>query len=310
VKFLKIGVPIIAAVVAFIVITGVYQVGPSEVALVKTFGAYSYTVGPGIHFHMPYPFQSHVTVDVTGLRKIEIGFQTIYYRGQVRYDSVPTEAIMITGDGNMVYVEAVVQYRVVDPTSFAFNITEEERLVKFTTESVLRERVAERSVDEILTTERDQVAMETTERVQKLLESYDAGIRVESVYLQEVAPPDPVVSAFDDVNNARQDKERFINEALKYANDVVPKAEGQAQKILRDAEAYADQQILIAQGETSRFLKVYNEYIKAPVITRQRLLLETLQEVLGKMKNRILILDSSNTLKLLDITEIMGGEAP
>jgi len=279
VKFLKIGVPIIAAVVAFIVITGVYQVGPSEVALVKTFGAYSYTVGPGIHFHMPYPFQSHVTVDVTGLRKIEIGFQTIYYRGQVRYDSVPTEAIMITGDGN---------------TSFAFNITEEERLVKFTTESVLRERVAERSVDEILTTERDQVAMETTERVQKLLESYDAGIRVESVYLQEVAPPDPVVSAF----------------ALKYANDVVPKAEGQAQKILRDAEAYADQQILIAQGETSRFLKVYNEYIKAPVITRQRLLLETLQEVLGKMKNRILILDSSNTLKLLDITEIMGGEAP
>nr|WP_231556003.1 protease modulator HflK [Thermotoga neapolitana] len=147
-------------IVVFIVLgiyflTGVYQVGPSEVALLKTFGRFTSVVPSGIHYHLPYPIQSHVTVDVTTVRKIEIGFRSIQRGERISYQSVPQEAIMITGDNNLVSVEAVVQYRVKDPVAFAFNITEADSIVRFTTESVLREKVAMRSIDDVLTTGRD-----------------------------------------------------------------------------------------------------------------------------------------------------------
>nr|WP_228288191.1 FtsH protease activity modulator HflK [Thermosipho ferrireducens] len=297
---------VIAIIVVIFLSTGVYQVGPSEVALIKTFGKYSYTTGPGIHFHLPYPIQSRVIVDIQSVRKEEIGFRTVTTYGKVTYRSVPSEALMLTGDGNIISVEAAVQYKVKDPVKFAFNIISGKDIVRFTAESVLRERVAVRKIDDVLTIERDKIAQETAQVLQEILDSYDAGISITNVYLQEVAPPDDVVAAFDDVNNAKQDKERFVNEALKYANDIVPKAEGQAEQILREAEAYAKQKVLEAEGETRRFLSVLKEYRLAPEITKTRLKIEKIQEVLSDIK-KVFILDKSGTLKLIDLNQFIGG---
>jgi len=304
----KIIVWIILAIVIIVYFgTGVYQVGPSEVALIKTFGKYSQTTGPGIHVHLPYPFQTHVIVDVETIRKEEIGFRTIERYGKIAYQSVQSESLMLTGDGNIISVEVAVQYRIKDPVKFAFNVINGSDLVRFTTESVLRERIAERNIDDVLTVERDRIAMETAELVQKILDRYDSGILINKVYMQEVAPPDEVVEAFDDVNNAKQDRERFINEANKYANDIVPKAQGQAEQILREAEAYAKQKVLEAEGETQRFLSVLKEYEIAPDITMKRLKIEKLQQVFSGTKN-IFVLDNSGTLKLLNVNDLIGGD--
>jgi len=300
---------IVLAIIVIYFLTGIFQVGPSEVALVKTFGKYSYMAQPGIHYRLPYPFQSHVIVDVATVRKIEIGFRSIIKGSNIDYVSVPKEALMITGDGNIVSVEAVIQYRVKDPVALTFNVTNIENLVRFTTESVLREKIAMKSIDDVLTVGRDIIAMETAKQVQKILDSYSSGIKVENVYLQEVAPPEAVLAAFDDVNNAKQDRERYINEAKKYANDIVPKAEGKAQMILKEAEAYANEIYLKALGEAKRFERILEEYRKAPDITKKRLFLDAMQIALANSKNRILILDKS-TLKFLNINElfsIQGG---
>ncbi|MCS7175874.1 FtsH protease activity modulator HflK [Pseudothermotoga sp.] len=297
---------IIAIIISIVyLMSGVYQVDPSQVALVKTFGKYSYTTGPGIHFHAPYPFQTHVIVDVQTIRKQEIGFRTIR-PGQ--YTTKKEEALMLTGDGNIVSVEAVVQFRVNDPVKFVFKVEKPEELVKFTTESALRERIAKRTVDEILTAERDKVAYEVHQITQQLLDEYDIGITVVNVLLQEVVPPEPVIAAFDDVNNAKQDKERYINEALRYANNLIPSVEGEVKKIILEAEAYAQQKVLQAGGETQRFLSVLNEYKKAPKITETRLKIETLEEVLPKAK-RIIILDESQKITFLNLSNLMDGDS-
>ncbi len=300
-KFIVVLILIALAVVY--IMTGVYQVDPSQVALVKTFGKYSYTTGPGIHLHAPYPFQSHVIVDVQTIRKQEIGFRTIR-PGQ--YASKKEEALILTGDGNIVSVEAVVQFRVSDPVKFVFNVEKPEELVKFTTESALRERIAKRTVDEILTAERDKVAYEVQEVTQKLLNDYDVGITVLNVLLQEVVPPDPVIAAFDDVNNAKQDKERYINEALRYANNLIPVVEGEARKIVLEAEAYAQQKILQATGETQRFLSILKEYKSSPKITETRLRIETLEQVLPKAKT-IILLDRSQRILFMNLENLLGG---
>lgn len=301
-KFWLYAVVVVALVVYFM--SGFFQVNPSEVALIKTFGKFSRMVGPGFHVRAPFPFQTHVKVDVQTIRKEEIGFRTV---GERKYESDELEALMLTSDGNIVSVEAVVSYRVTDPIKFAFNIRQPADLVKFTAESVLRDRISKRTVDEILTSERENVASEVLVTTQKLLDSYDSGVQIVNLLLQEVVPPKEVVAAFDDVNNAKQDKERYVNEAAKYANNLIPKVEGEALKIVLEAQSYAEQQVLRARGEAQRYLAVLDEYRKAPEVTRTRLRISVLQEVLPKAK-RILVLDSSGKLTVLNLSELLGGE--
>lgn len=301
-KFWLYAVVVVALVVYFM--SGFFQVNPSEVALIKTFGKFSRMVGPGFHVRAPFPFQTHVKVDVQTIRKEEIGFRTV---GERKYESDELEALMLTSDGNIVSVEAVVSYRVTDPIKFAFNIRQPADLVKFTAESVLRDRISKRTVDEILTSERENVASEVLVTTQKLLDSYDSGVQIVNLLLQEVVPPKEVVAAFDDVNNAKQDKERYVNEAAKYANNLIPKVEGEALKIVLEAQSYAEQQVLRASGEAQRYLAVLDEYRKAPEVTRTRLRISVLQEVLPKAK-RILVLDSSGKLTVLNLSELLGGE--
>lgn len=297
---------IVVVIIMIYVSMGIYQVDASEVGLVKRFGRYVRTTGPGIHFHLPPPIESVTKVDVRTLRKIEIGFRTESVP-KFSYREVEQEALMMTGDNNFALVEAVIQYRVKDPVKYAFSLYSPYETVKFAMESVLRERVAQRGIDAVLTTDRDVIAIESKEKVQRILDEYDIGIKVENVKLQDVSPPNEVIDAFDDVNSARQDKEKYINEALKYQNDMIPKAQGKAQEILNEAMAYKQEVILKAQGDVARFLKIYEKYKLSPEITKKRYYIETMEEVLSKVK-KVILFEGGETLKFLDIQKIIGGD--
>ncbi|MGC9383113.1 MAG: FtsH protease activity modulator HflK [Kosmotogaceae bacterium] len=303
-KLIKIIVPvIIIAVIAIYFLTGFYRVEPAEVGLVKRFGEYQKQVGPGLHYHLPYPIESIVIVNVSELRKKEIGFQTI---SPGRYSSRENEALMLTGDGNIVYAEAVIQYFISDAGKFAFNLKSDEDIVKSYASSALREEVAAVTVDEILTVSRNAIALRTASRVQQELDELGVGIQVKNVYLQEVSPPQQVIAAFDDVNSAKQDREQFIYKAEEYKNEIIPKAEGQANEVLNEAEAYARSKVLKAQGESSRFTSILKEYRNAPRVTKTRLYLETVDKVLGESE-KIITTNSEDLLKFFDITGYKGG---
>ena len=300
---------VIVGIIIIYLLTGIYTVGPSDVGLVKRFGRYVSTVSPGMHYHLPSPIESVVTVNVLGVRKEEIGFRTVSPAPNPRYQTVETEALMLTGDGNITHVEMVVQYRVKDAEEFAFNLIDSHAIVKQSAEAVLREQVATKTLDETLTEERDVIAANTMTSLQKLLDTYGAGIVISNVQLQDVKPPKEVVSAFDDVNSARQDKQKLINEADKYSLDILPRARGQAQEIGNQAEAYKQERIKRAEGDTSRFLEVLKKYELGPDVTRTRMYIETMEAILPGMDKIILSQDQNGVLKLLDLNQLLkkGG---
>jgi len=299
----------IVVIVVIYLLSGIYTVGPSEVGLVKQFGRYVSTAGPGMHYHLPSPIQSVVIVNMLGVRKEEIGFRTVSPAPNPRYQTVEIEALMLTGDGNIAHVEMIVQYRVKDAQKFAFNLIDSRAIVKQGAEAVLREQVATKTLDETLTKERDVIATDTMISLQNLLDTYGAGIVVSNVQLQDVKPPAEVVSAFDDVNSARQDKDKLINEADKYSLDILPRARGQAQEIGNQAEAYKQERIKRAEGDTSRFLEVLKKYELGPDVTRTRMYIETMEAILPGMDKIILPQDEGGVFKLLDLDQLMqkGG---
>ena len=304
-----IGWLVIAVIIAIYLLTGIYTIGPSEVGLVKQFGRYVATVDPGIHYHLPAPIQSVVAVNVLEVRKEEIGFRTISPPPSPRYQTVETEALMLTGDGNIAHVEMIVQYRVKDAEQFAFNIINPKVIVKQAAEAVLREQVATRTLDETLTEERDVIGTDTVIALQSLLDVYGAGIVVGNVQLQDVKPPREVITAFDDVNSARQDKEKLINKAEEYAMDILPRARGQAQEIANQAEAYKQERIKRAEGDVARFLEVLTKYELGEEVTRTRMYIETMESILPGMEKIILSREASGVLKLLDLDRaLQGGE--
>jgi len=303
----SIGWIIIGIVIAIYLATGIYTIGPSEVGLVKRFGRYVATVDPGLHYHLPSPIESVVSVNVLEVRKEEIGFRTVSPPPNPRYQTVETEALMLTGDGNITHVEIVVQYRVKEPELFAFNLIEPRTIVKQAAEAVLREQVATRTLDGTLTEERDVIGADTLTALQALLDTYGAGIVIDNVQLQDVKPPAEVVSAFDDVNNARQDKEKLINQADEYALDILPRARGQAQEIGNQAEAYKQTRIKGAEGDVARFVEVLAKYELGEEVTRTRLYIEAMEEILPGMEKTILSSDTEGILKLLNL-DGSGGD--
>ena len=297
---------IIGVIVVIYLLTGIYTIGPSEVGLVKRFGRYVATVEPGLHYHLPSPIESVVAVNVLEVRKEEIGFRTVSPPPNPRYQTVETEALMLTGDGNITHVEIVVQYRVKDAEQFAFNLIDPSSIVKQAAEAVLREQVATRTLDETLTEQRDVIGADTLDALQELLDAYGAGIMIANVQLQDVKPPREVVSAFDDVNSARQDKEKLINQAEEYALDILPRARGQAQEIANQAEAYKQTRIKGAEGDVARFVAVLAKYELGPEVTRTRLYIEAMEEILPGMDKTILSESSEGVLKLLDLDRTGG----
>lgn len=263
--------------------SGLYRVQPDEQGVVLRFGEYVYSTPPGLQYHWPWPIETALTPRVTRQNRIDVGFrgEDDTRRGGTQRD-VPEESLMLTGDENIVDVDFTVIWQISDAGNFLFNIQNPETTVKAVAESAMREVVGRRTLQPVLT-DRAQTEQAVADLMQQTLDNYEAGIAITSVNLQQVDPPNAVIDAFRDVQAARADQERAINEAQAYANRVVPEARGEAARILEAANAYRDRTIAEAQGQADRFVKIYDEYAKAPEVTRQRIFLETMERVFGGM---------------------------
>ncbi len=257
-----------------------FQVQPSQQGLVLRFGEHVRTEGEGLHFRYPYPIEQVYLVDFTTNKSVELGVRTTSsYRGTSSEQDVPEESLMLTGDENIVDVDFVVQWNIKNVEDYLFNIQNPDSTVKEVAESVMREVVGKSNIAPLLTKERAKTAQDVADLVQKTLDSYGAGIRIKGVQLKKSDPPEKVIDAFRDVQAAKADQERLQNEANAYANRIVPEARGAAERILQAAQGYRDQTIAEATGEASRFEKIYEEYRKAPEVTRKRMFLETMERV-------------------------------
>jgi membrane protease subunit HflK len=290
--------------------TSFYQVQPEEVALVLRFGEYVRQADPGLNFKLPYGIERVEKVPVQRQWKEEFGFRTVQagVRSQYATRGYLEEANMLTGDLNAASVEWVVQYRVVDPYKFLFQVRNPRDTFRGMTEAVMRSIVGDRTVNEVLTVGRAEVANMVQVELQGLCDQYDIGINVDQVVLQDVNPPDPVKPSFNEVNEAQQEREKLINQAQSEYNRVIPRARGEALQTIQEAEGYALRRINEARGDSARFVALYQEFRKAPEVTRTRLYLETMAEVLPQVKGKVIIDgDLQSVLPLLNLDAADGG---
>ena len=289
--------PVLVVVLVLYFASGIFIVGPDERGIVLRFGEAVREAGPGPHYHLPWPIEDVLKPSVTQIRKEEFGFRTVDVGPPARYRGVEPEALMLTGDGNIVKLEFIVQYRVKpEPDAagdFLFNVRDPRATLRVASEAAMREVVGSSKIDDVLTDEREKVQQEAQAGIQTILDGYESGIEIVTVQLQDVQPPDEVSDAFKDVISAEQDKERMINQARGYANDVVPKARGTAARRVNEADGYRQAKIEVATGESERFSSLYEEYDKARGVTRTRLYLEAMEEILPGV-NKILVDESAN----------------
>ena len=298
--------PLLAAALALWLFTGVYMVGPDEVGVVRTFGEYTRVAQSGLNYHFPYPIEQVNTPAVTEVKRIEIGFRTLR-NGQ--YRTVEKESLMLTGDENIVDAEMIVQYKIKDPVSYLFKIVEPELTVREAAEASLRTVVGRNKIDETLTTGKFAIQEGTKTQLQLILDKYESGIHVVAVQLQDVSPPKEVIGAFKDVASAKEDKNRMVNQAEGYRNDVIPKARGEAEAMIRDAEGFRESRIKRSEGDAAKFTTILKEYRKAKSITQKRLYLETMERVLPGIEKIIIPdKDSGNMLNLLNLNSGKGGK--
>jgi membrane protease subunit HflK len=262
-------------------VSGFYQVATNELGAVLRFGKYVRTATPGLNYHLPYPIESVITTQVTVVRQIHIGMHILEDRRGSTTRDVPQESLMLTGDENIVDVDFTVFWQVKQEGvgDFLFNIQMAEGTVKAVAESAMREVIGRSPIQPILTGARQNIEAGVHELMQKVLDSYGAGVLVSQVQLQKVDPPTQVIDAFRDVQAARADQERAQNEAQTYANRVVPEARGRVAQVIQAAEAYREQTVAEAKGQSARFLSVLEEYSKAPEVTRRRMYLETMERL-------------------------------
>lgn len=253
--------------------SGFFIVQEGQVGVILQFGQYKSTTRSGFQWRLPYPFQSHEIVNISQARKVDIGYQ-----GDVR-SKVPREALMLTDDENIIDIQFAVQYRLKDATEFLFNNRDPEETVKQAAETAMREVVGKSKMDFVLYEGREQVALQVSQLVQQILDRYKVGVLVTSITLQNAQPPEQVQAAFDDAVKAGQDRERLKSEGQAYANNVIPRARGAAARLLQEADGYAQRVVATAEGDAARFKAIVAEYNKAPVVTRQRMYLDTMQKV-------------------------------
>ena len=291
--------PILGIALVLWLLTGIYVVGPDEVGVVQTFGKYSRAGQSGLNYHFPYPIETVKTPKVTEVKRIEIGFRSI---GKNQYQTVERESLMLTGDENIVDAEMIVQYKIKDPEAYLFNFIKPELTVREASEASLRTVVGRHNIDEALTSGKFMIQEETKELVQSILDKYNTGILVVAVQLQDVSPPQQVIAAFKDVASAKEDKNKMVNQAEGYRNDLIPKARGEAQSMIREAEGYKKARIARAEGDIAKFSAVLKEYRKAKGVTETRMYLETMEEILPKIE-KIIIPDakSGNLINLLNL---------
>ncbi|MCX2744829.1 FtsH protease activity modulator HflK [Mangrovivirga sp. M17] len=298
-KFLILGV-----LVLITIFTTVKPVGTEEEGVVIFLGKYSRTVKPGLNFILPFGIEKMYKIPVQRQLKQEFGFRTKDADVRTTYSSgnFSDESLMLTGDLNLADVEWVVQYRIVNSYNYLFKVRNAEDALHDMAESAMRKIVGDRTVNEVITIGRQEIATEVENHLQKMCNEYENGIRIDQVVLQDVNPPEPVKPSFNEVNEALQEKETLINQAESDYNKVIPRASGEAEQTIEQAEAYSLNRINRAKGEAERFNSLYNAYIKAPEVTKKRIYYETMERILPKIQSKTIIDESGkNVLPLLNL---------
>ena len=306
---------VVIAVIVLWLASGIYRVLPDEVGVVLRFGAYNRTTQPGLNYHLPTPIESVLRPSVTRINRTEIGFRSgegaVTRTGTGR--DLPEEALMLTGDENIVDINFTVFWLIKDAQSYLFNIRNPEGTVKSAAESAMREIVGETPIAQALAEGRGKIETDTQHLLQRILDSYGAGIEITQVQLAKVDPPAPVIESFRDVQRALADKERLRNEAEAYRNDIIPRARGDAVRIRQEAEAYHAEIVARSLGDADRFTDVYNAFKVAQDVTVQRLYIETMEEIL-KNSNKIIIDKASEgqsgVLPYLPLPSLLGQTPP
>jgi len=309
----RIAASILGAVLFILLWSTWFTVQPEETAIIQRFGAVQRTVGPGLHFKLPDGIEMVRTVPTARVLKEEFGFRTIaavagqrtQYADNKVYKDV---SLMLTGDLNVIDVQWIVQYRIEDPIHYLFWVRNTQQTIRDISESVMRRVVGNRLGSDVLTIGRVAVSTEVKEEMQKILTEYEAGVRLITVELQDVTPPDPVKPAFNEVNEARQDRERSINQAQEQANREIPKAGGEASRTISEAEGYTLERVNRANGEATRFRAILDEYQRAPEVTRRRLYLEAIGAILPEAK-ALYIVDSEQKA-LVPWLPVESGHSP
>ena len=302
--------PIFLGLIILVIIwaaSGLYRVLPDEQGVVLRFGKFVNTTQPGLNYHFPYPIERALTPKVTKVNRMDVGFRTGSDTGfsSAGIADVPEESLMLTGDENIVNIDFSVFWVIKDAGKFLFKIQDPQGTVKAAAETAMREVIAKSRIQPILTEGRSQIEVETQEIIQDILDEYNSGIQITQVQTQKADPPDQVIDAFRDVQAARADMERSKNEAEAYANDVIPRARGEAAKILQAAEAYKKQVVARAEGEASRFISIYTEYALAKEVTQERMYLETMEKVLASIDKVIIEKNaSSGVIPYLPLPEL------
>ncbi|MCA9616722.1 MAG: FtsH protease activity modulator HflK [Myxococcales bacterium] len=296
-------------VLGFVAYTASYTVPSDSIGLVQRFGKHVNEVQPGLHFKIPLGVDSVIIVPVKRQLKQEFGFST---DGATNYDQGRSDTVqqsqMITGDLNAALVEWVVQYRISEPVKFLFEVREPSETLRYVSESVMREVVGDRTVDEVITIGRQEIEAEALVKMQALSSKYVMGLEIDQVQLKNINPPEPVQESFNEVNQAQQEKEKLINEARRDYNKVVPQAEGEKDQRIREADGYRLQRINEAEGDVARFNALFAEYMKAPEVTRRRIYVETMERVLPKLESKIIVDErTSGVVPLLDLRK---GKTP
>jgi len=305
---LPIGIAIFVIVLALF--NSFYSVGPDEVGVIRRFGKYTRTTNPGLHLKVPF-IEKINKVKVKYIYKEEFGFRTTRAGVVTQYSAREyfDESLMLTGDLNVLVVEWIVQFKIKDPVKLLFVIRNPGRTIRNISEAVMRQVVGDHTVNEVLTTRRVEINLEVQDKIQKILDFYDSGVQIVTVKLQDVNPPDQVKPSFNEVNEAKQEKEKVINQAWEKYNKIIPKARGEAAKTIKESEGYALNRVNRAKGDAAKFIAIWEEYKNAEVVTKKRLYLEAMNEILPKAGKKFVV-DSKQKgiLPLLSLNQKGGAQ--
>lgn len=299
---------VIGIAVLWFIFSAAYTVNTDEVGVIQRFGAYVRTTQPGLHFKLPWGIETAKKVKTQRVFKQEFGFRTAKAGIKTEYvrGNFESESLMLTGDLNSALVEWIVQYRIQDPVDYLFKVRDVESTIRYVSEAAMRQVVGDNSVDEVIILRRKDIALEVAKLMQGLLDEYETGVNIVTVNLQDVNPPVPVQAAFNEVNEAKQEKEKIINQAWEAYNNAIPKAKGQAEQAILEAEGYATNRVNRSQGDADKFLAVLREYSKAKDVTKRRLYLEMMNDVLPKINSKVIIDDKVRSF--LPLLQLNGKE--
>lgn len=302
---------VIFAMLAWIVYDSTYIIQPAERGVVQRFGKYVHTMEPGLNFYLPRPIGAVTRVDVDQSRNVEIGYRSGSNTGgrTTRSANVGSEALMLTRDENIVEVQFAVQYRIKSAADYIFAVRDPDLTLREATESAVREIVGKSNMDFVLTEGRGEIVSRVQDLIQEIIDRYETGLQVTSVNMQDAQPPAQVQHAFDDAVKAREDEQRLINEAEAYFNDIIPRARGASARMVEEANGYREQVVAQADGESKRFEQILTEYEKAPEVTRQRLYLETIEQVMASASKVMVDVEGGNNMMYLPLDKMMMGGA-